>query len=474
MTGLSSAKQALLRRWRDGGGLPVAAGITADPARRTARGSIQQKELWNLHRRTRATSSSNISFAAIVDAEIDRESFARAVTLLSRRHEILRTSLSVDDNDVVWQHVHDEPVISLIHHDLTGLAPDEAFVRASELANRAASRPFDLGGGPLVRPMLFRLAPGRSMVAVVAHHAVADGWSLAVAMHDITTAYEALAHGKPVDLPPLPLQYKDFSDWQWRWMDSAEAREHARYWEQKMISHKAALLPTDFPRGERKDLRGGLVELSLAEDLTAAVREVARVEQASVFVVLLAAFTVLLRERTGSPVVSVGTPVACRNRPETHPLIGCFASLVPLVMTVEDDASFAELVRAVRAEAAEAITHEEFCLDMYLNRVEPDRDFVGMPLYAAMFGMQPPMQPFELAGARLRPVDLDRGETRTPFAVHLWNTDPRIQGTVGYALSLFRAETVQTMIEQYRAIVRAGTADPATPVWDLLAIAARP
>lgn len=468
MTGLSAAKQALLDQWRDGGRQPATPAITPRPGLRSARGSIQQKELWNLHRRTRATSSSNISFAATVDADLDREAFARAVELLALRHEILRSTLSVDDNDVVWQHVHDEPLATLIHHDLSDLAPDDAFARARDMADAAAQEPFDLRTGPLVRPMLFRLGGGRSMVAVVVHHAVADGWSLAVAMREITHLYDALSTGLPTDLPPLPVQYKDFADWQWRWMDTEEAAGHARYWEGKVSRHKATLLPTDFPRGERKDLTGGLAELRLSPELTAAVREVAQQEQASVFVVLLSAFTVLMRGLTGAPVVSVGTPVACRNRPETHPLIGCFASLVPMVATVDDDASFRDHVRVVRGEAADAVTHEEFCLDMYLNRVEPDRDFAGMPLYAAMFGMQPPMQPFELAGTRLAPVDLDRGETRTPFAVHLWNTDPAIHGTVGYSRSLFRPATVQTMIDNYLAIVRSGTADPSRPVRELL------
>lgn len=468
MTRLSSAKQALLNQWRDGGLPAGTVDITAEPDRRTARGSIQQKELWNLHRRTKATSSSNISFAATVDADVDREAFARAVDLLSQRHEVLRTTLSVDDNDVVWQQVHDDPQATLIHRDLSDLPPREAFTRARELADEAAAQPFDLRTGPLVRPMLFRLGPRRSMVAVVVHHAVADGWSLAVAMTEITHLYDALVHGKSVRLPPLPVQYKDFADWQWRWMDTDEAAEHAAYWERKVARHKAALLPTDFPRGERKDLSGGLAELRLSPELTAVVRQVAQEEQASVFVVMLSAFTVLLRERTGSPVAGVGTPVACRNRPETHPLIGCFASLVPLVVPVADDASFRDLVRTVRTEAAEAVTHEEFCLDMYLNRVEPDRDFVGMPLYAAMFGMQPPMRPFELAGARMMPVDLDRGETRTPLAVHLWNTDPAIHGTVGYSSSLFRSTTVAEMIDRYLAILEAGTADPTTAVRDLI------
>ncbi|TCR16023.1 condensation domain-containing protein [Streptomyces sp. BK205] len=471
MTGLSTVKQALLDEWRRGNWSRGTNTIAARPSRRTARASIQQKELWNLHQRSKATSSSNISFAATVAADVDEAALTRAVQLLMQRHEILRTSFSVDADDVVWQHVHDKPPAGLTTVDLSQLPPREAFDRARALANEAAAEPFELSTGPLVRTLLFRLGRDGSLIAIVVHHAVADGWSLAVAMNEVTHLYEALARGEEPDLQALPVQYQDYSEWQWSWMDSAEAAEHARYWEQKVASHVAAPLPTDFPRGEKKDLRGGLANVALTGELSAAVRRVAAAEQVSVFVVLFSAFAVLLRERTGEPQVSVGVPVAGRNRKETHPLIGCFASMVPMLARVNDDGAFRDLLRVVHAEAADSVTHEEYSLDMYLNWVEPDRNFATMPMYSAMFGLQPPMRSFEFAGAPLEPVYLDRGETRTAFAVHLWNAEPAIHGTVGYSIALFRPDTVAAIVRRYVEILERATAAPARPVGDLLALA---
>ncbi|MEV0764760.1 condensation domain-containing protein [Nocardia sp. NPDC050435] len=468
MPELSPVKRALLEQWRTGRRVTSPQDITRHPAGSATRGSIQQKELWNLHQRSTGTTSSNITFAGTVAAALDAGALREAVAALTRRHEILRTTLSVDDNDTVWQHVHPEPLTELTVTDLSTLDPQKALARARALANEAAAKPFDLSAGPLLRPVLYQLGPDQSMLALIVHHAVADGWSLAIAMQEISQYYEALIDARHHRPESMSVQYKDFSEWQWRWMDSPEALAHARYWEDKMSQHVATLLPTDFPRGEKKDLRGGLLELNLTADLSTAVRELAQREQASVYMVLFAAFVVLLREQTDEAVVSIGTPVAGRNRPETHQLIGCFASMVPTVTTVDDQKPFRDLLRVVRAELANAVAYEEYSLDMYLNWVEPDRDFVSKPMYAAMFGMQPPMRTFELAGARVRPINLDRGETRTPIAVHLWNAEPMIHGTVGYARALFRDSTVESMITRYVEILRSATGDPGRRVRDLL------
>jgi non-ribosomal peptide synthetase component F len=465
-TQLSTAKQALLDRWRAGHWAAQPTAIRQTAAVHRSRASIQQIELWNLHQRTPGTTSSNICFAAMVSAEIDEQVLARSVELLALRHESLRTTLSSADG-VVWQHVHDEPATTLIAVDLSALGPDAALTRAQDLANEAARQPFDLVAGPLSRILLYRLGPREHLLAVIVHHAVADGWSLAIAMKETAYFYDAIIRGAPTDLPPLPVQYRDFAEWQWGWMDSAEAREHARYWDGRARHHCATQLPGDSPQSDHRSFRSGLAEIALIPGLTAAVRRLAAAEQASVFMVLLAAFAVLLHERTEDRVVSVGTPVACRGRPETHPLIGCFASMVPMFVTVRQGDTFRELLRSVRVESATALTHEEYPLDMYLNHVEPDRDFVDRPLYTAQLGLQPPMQPFELAGARLRPVSLDRGETRTCLAVHLWDAHATVHGTVGYSTAQLRKSTVDRLIERYMTIMERAAEDPSRRVSDL-------
>jgi Condensation domain len=459
--GLSAAKQALLKRWRAGTWSVAGGRITPAPPAHRARGSAQQHELWNLHQRSPGTSSPNISFAANLDAAVDVGALAEAVRQLALRHETLRTTLWAGDDGVVWQDIHDEPLTALSVADLSALGPGRARERALELANAAATQEFDLVNGPLARIMLYRLGPAQHLLAIVVHHSIADGWSLAIAMNETSRLYDALLRGEQADLPALPVQYRDYAEWQWLWVDSPEAQVHAGYWERRISPYRATQIPSDFNQDDRPDFTGGLKNIALSPALCQALDGLATTGQASVFMVLIAAFAVLIHERTGDRVVSIGTPVSCRDRPETRALIGCFASMVPLFVPVPADASFLELLRLVRAEAAAALTHQSYPLDIYLNKVEPERSFATAPLFAAQFGLQPPMQPFTLAGVRLEPVNLDRGETRTPLAVHLWNDGGSIHGTVGYSTALFRRSTVDAMIERYTQIIANAATDPA-------------
>jgi non-ribosomal peptide synthetase component F len=461
--GLSAAKRALLDQWLGGPWTSAQATTATAPSPRRCLASFQQLELWNLQQRSPGTASANISFAATVAAEVNEAALARSLAELSRRHETLRTTFSAEDG-VVWQHVNDDSPNALTSVDLSSLGPQAAHARAVELANEAVSQPFDLVSGPLLRVLLYRLGPREHLLATVVHHAIADGWSLAIAMNETARFYAAFTGGAPANLPPLPFQYRDYAQWQWQWMDSPEALEYARYWERRIRPHCATQLTSDAAPDFKRGMRGGLFDIALPPALCAAVRDLAATEDASVFMVLLAAFAVLLHERTQDQVVSIGTPVACRDRPETRPLIGCFASMVPTFVTVRHDAPFYELLHSVRAESASAVTHEAYPLDIYLNRVEPDRDFASRPLYAAQFGLQPPMQPFHLAGAGLEPVTLDRGETRTPLAVHLWDDGLSVYGNVGYSAKLLQKKTVNAMIERYFEIIGRATASPAQPV----------
>ncbi|MEV4211204.1 condensation domain-containing protein [Micromonospora sp. NPDC049662] len=461
-SGMSAAKRALLAQWREGRVPTTPTGITAGPPASRARASMQQKELWDLHRRNTDTSSSNISFAALIDAEVDAGALAGAVDLLARRHETLRTTLSVDR--VVWQDIHDEPLLRLETIDLTDVPPDAAQARAIELANELAAQPFDITTPPLARAVLYRLGPGQSLLAVVASHVVADGWSLAIAMQETTRLYDSLIEGATPDLPPLPAQYRDYAAWQWRWMDSPAAREHARYWEKRLRPISATRLPVDRPRGDAPDLRAGTVRIELTSELSAAARRLAQAEQASLFTVLLTAFMMLLRERTGDPLVSVAAPMASRPDPLTHPMIGFFASVVPLCTTINGDETFRTVLSRVRTVANEAQAHQDFALPMYLNLVEPDRDFVSSPMYTANFVLQPPMQPFKLAGTHLESVTLDRAEMLSSFAIHLWNSEPRIHGTVCYARSAFLESTIGAIVARYLTILERVTDDPDTRV----------
>jgi len=427
----SEVKQALLARWREGRAAAMAArpGAPRPGPFARARASVQQHELWRLYQRAPRSASSNITYAGITGVRLDTAAFRSAVRSLAGRHETMRTTFS-ESGGAVWQDVHDEPPSPLDDIDLTGLAPDIALAQARKLAEETAREPFDLATGPLARTQLFLLPGDRTMLAMVTHHAIADGWSLAVAMREISLGYEALASGREPALPPLPSQYRDFARWQWQWMLSPAATEHADFWRERLHGTVAPRLAPD------AGSEAGQLPVDLGPELSAAVRRLARAENVTVFAVLLAAYSAVLARRTGHRVASVGSPVANREHPETLPLVGLFASVVPFQTVVEEGAPFRRLVQASAAAVASSMAHARYPLPMYLHQVEPGRDPGAAPFYSAIFVLQPPMQPFELGGARMTPVSLDRGAGLSDLSLHLWNDGPAIHGNIGYSAGL--------------------------------------
>jgi hypothetical protein len=411
------------------------------------------------------TTRNNISYAAIIDADIDADAFGAAIDLLARRHETLRTTLVFEDN-MTWQIIHDEPLGKLETADFSDLPLELARQRASDRAHDMAATPCDVATGPLVRVALLRLAPRLHMVAVVAHHAVADGWSLAIAMQEVATLYQSVLDGTEPELRELPIQYRDYAEWEYQWLQTQEAKEHAEYWDNRLRHIAAPRLPRDHgePPAERS---GGIAAVSLSPELTAAVREFASGHDVSVYNVLLAAVGLLIAERTGREDVYIGTAVANRHEPQTHQLIGLFAGVVPILFTAPPHGTFSSLAREVRASCANALSHEAFPLSMYLGRVEVGRDLRERPLYTAVFVLQPPMLPFTLGGKTFSPVQLDRGAAMSEFTLHLWDRGSVISGNVGYSARVISDVTAGAMIARYLEILSRAMADPGRPLAEL-------
>jgi hypothetical protein len=460
---LSEAKQALLARWREGRAGTIAArpGATLLVSASRARASVQQYELWRLYQQAPRSASSNVSYAGIVDVRLDTAALRSAVELVFRRHEVMRTTMS-ESGGTVWQDVHDELLATPEEIDLTDLAPDLGVARARKLAEEVSREPFDLATGPLARTQVFSLPDDRTMLAIVAHHAIVDGWSLAVAMREISIGYDALASGRKLVLPPLASQYRDFAEWQWEWMLSSAASEHADFWRERLHGTVAPRLVMDDQVPTGGEGAAGLLPLDLGPELSAGIHRLARAENVTVFAVLLAAFNTVLARQTGRRVVSVGSPVANREHPETLPLIGLFASVVPFQTVVEEEGPFRRLVQASAAAVASSMAHAQYPLPMYLHQVEPGRDPRTAPFYSAVFVLQPPMQPFELGGARMSPVSLDRGAGLGDLSLHLWNDAPSIHGNIGYSTGL-RAAAAE-LAESLKDVLAAGCADAGQPV----------
>ncbi|MEO6825468.1 MAG: condensation domain-containing protein [Nitrosospira sp.] len=209
--------------------------------------SYAQQRLWLLDRLTPGSALYTIPASLRLTSMLDIQALRRSLNEIVRRHEALRTTFSIQDNQpiqVIAPRLTVElPVIDLQHH-----APEEREAAAREQAVLEARRPFDVETGPLFRSTLLRLTPEDHLLLISFHHLVADGWSLGVFLRELAATYPAFVKGLLSPLPDLPIQYPDYVVWQKQWLEGSVMQDQLGYWKQKLNDLPALVLPTDRPR----------------------------------------------------------------------------------------------------------------------------------------------------------------------------------------------------------------------------------
>ena len=428
--------------------------------------SFGQERLWFLDRLAPGSDFYNLSATFALSGPIDAVALSRAVRSLSLRHEVLR-SVFRDEQGGPVQIVRREP----IELEISDLPEDPVRGRA-ELA-RWLNQPFDLTAGPVLRARLGRVRPDKHVLAVAAHHIVADSWSFGVLSSDLSSLYADFAAGRAPSLAPLPLQYSQYAQRQRRRLDGERRAAEQEHWKAKLDGAPTVLdLPTDRPRPKVASFRGASVPISLDPRLARGIRGLGRRERASVFMVLLAAFEVLLARWCGQPDLLIGIPVAGRDEAELEGLIGFFINTLPLRADLSGDPTFAESLRRARAACLDALAHADMPFDAVVEALAPERDPGRNPLVQVAFQLDnTPDTPLTLLGAEEQRGDggewnVPEAATSTRFdlALKLIDGGDGIHGEFTYSTDLFEASTIERLAQRFRRLVEVVVADPGLSV----------
>ncbi|HEU0079642.1 MAG TPA: condensation domain-containing protein, partial [Longimicrobiaceae bacterium] len=298
--------------------------------RRTADGlpplSFAQPRLWLMDRLEPGSTAYNLPLALRLRGGLDARVLARTLDEVVRRHEALRTTFG-EVGGVPVQVVRPAGEVPLPLADLSGLPEDARMVEALRLVEEEARHPFNLAQGPLLRALLLRLAPDDHVVSLAMHHIVSDGWSLEVLYGEMAALYQAFARGEPSPLAEPALQFADYAAWERAWLSGETLQRLVAYWAERLRGAPALLeLPTDRSRRPGRSSRGAQRQLTLPRRLLDALHALARREEATLYMVVLAALDLLLARLAGQEEVVVGTPVAGRTRRETEGLVGLFVN----------------------------------------------------------------------------------------------------------------------------------------------------
>jgi len=390
-----------------------------------------------------------------------------ALNQLLSRHESLRTRF-ISPDGVPSQIVDPPQALRLSPERIAGVGTSRAEAELEKLLAQEAARVFDLASGPLVRAMLLATAEDEHVLVVTMHHIVSDGWSVGVLMRELGQAYRALlADGPP--LPALPVQYPDFAIWQREWLSGAELERQLVYWRQRLSGAPATVsLPTDRLRPAVQSLRGARASFVLPEALAVALTAAARAEQVTLFMLLLAAFMLLLRRYSGQEDLVVGTLIANRTEPETEGLIGFFVNMLALRTDLSGDPSFRELLRRVRDTALGAYAHQALPFEKVVEALQPSRDLAYHPIFQVMLVLQNTAnQPLELPDVAVSEIPIPRETTHFDLLVSLSRTPQGLAATIDYSSDLFDEPTIARLFAHFQNLLTAAVRAPQARISDL-------
>jgi len=467
---LSAAKQALLEKRLKSGqaGLPVTIPKRPEAMTAEAPASFSQQRLWFLDQLEPGKATYNISEAYHLQGPLDHTALEKSFHEIGRRHEALRTTFdSVEGNPI--QRISPVSSLELQIVSVTHLPLAMREQEAQRLLDEAVQQPFNLLQGPLMRPLLVQLAPQEHLLLLSLHHILSDGWSTAIIIRELTTLYTAFRAGQPSPLPESPIQYADYAVWQRERLKDDDLVQHLSYWKQQLANSPALLeLPGDWPRPARQSYQGGEVPFAFPRTLLEQLKRLGLREGASLFMVLVAAYKVLLCRYSQQEDLLIGTPIANRTHPEVENLVGLFANTLVLRTNLAGNPTFREALKRVRTMLLEAYDHQEIPFEQIVEAIHPERSLSHNPLFQVLFILQNGLRgKMGLTDIDLIPIPVHRGIAPFDLTFDISETPEGLRGSLHYNKDIFEQETVVRFIEHYRILLEGIVIQPEQHIHEL-------
>ncbi|MCU0532539.1 MAG: amino acid adenylation domain-containing protein [Hydrococcus sp. Prado102] len=429
--------------------------------------SFTQTRLWFLEQLEPGNPAYNIIFAVRLQGNLDRNLLEKSLNEIVKRHESLRTTFKTAEGQPI-QIIAPSLTIHLPIIDLQKCDCTERELTLQQLAKQESQQPFNLSQLPLWRAKLLHLESQEHILLLTIHHIIADEWSVEVLLYDLAAFYQAALTKKLPSLPELPIQYKNYTDWQRQYLTEEILATQLSYWKKQLEGAPAILqLPTDRPRSPVQTYRGAQQSLKLPKPLTQGLQTLARQEGVTLFMLLLAAFKTLLYRYTGQEDISIGSPIANRNRDEFKKLIGFFVNTLVLRTNLEGNPSFRELLNRVRQVALEAYTHQDLPFDKLVEAIQPVRDVSHTPLFQVSFTLRTPPQLKEMSGVNLSPIKIESCTAQFDLSLVVEFNDESAITSFEYNTDLFDATTIARMLGHWQNLLEAIIANPQAKLSEL-------
>jgi amino acid adenylation domain-containing protein len=417
--------------------------------------SFAQQRLWFIDQLEGENGVYNVPFFWQISGILNINALEKAILEIIQRHEILRTSFSIVNESPI-QIIHTQPELKIEILDWRQVPKKDQFSKSKHLATAELQQPFNLSKAPLLRVKLIQLAVQSHLLLLVIHHIVCDGWSMDIFRKELFTLYTAFCNGESSPLSPLSLQYADFAHWQRSYLQGETLNKQLNYWQQKLAEINPLLeLPTDYPRPSVQSFKGRSEFLQINLDLTQKLKWLSQESGTTLFMTLLAVFTLLLSRYSNQNDIVVGSAIANRNRKEIEPLIGFFVNTLALRTNLQGNPTFSELLQRVKQVTLDAYDHQDLPFEKLVDELGLERSLAHHPLFQVAFGLQSGTQAkIEIPGLTLTRFEWENTTTFFDLSLIFRETPQGLTGEWEYATDLFADTTIQRMKEHFAVLLK--------------------
>ncbi|MBZ5509491.1 MAG: amino acid adenylation domain-containing protein, partial [Acidobacteriia bacterium] len=427
--------------------------------------SFAQERVWFFEQLEPGSGRYNVPVAVTVSGELNINQLEQAFNLIIARHENLRT-VFLSQEGQAQQLILDSLDFKLERIDLShSTNKEELHGRAKEICRTDAAKPFDLARGPLLRGKVIKLADREHILLLNMHHIITDGWSMGVLIKELDVIMEALRQGRRPNLPPLGIQYVDYAVWQRTRLEAGGVlKQQLAYWKEKLAGVPERLdLPTDYPRPKTRNFAGATFEFTLDAELTGKLKRLAERKGGTLYMVLLAAFKVLLYRYSDQSDICIGTLIANRQYGETASLIGVFVNMLALRSQIEGEDTFSALLSQVKATCLEAYEHQDAPFERVVGSLGRERNAAANPIFQVMVVLHN----IAMRDQRFPRYAFESQNSELDLTVQFTETQNGLDASIEYSTALFKPQTIARMGEHFVGLCRAITATPTAKIRDL-------
>ncbi|MCT8342002.1 amino acid adenylation domain-containing protein [Photorhabdus kleinii] len=419
--------------------------------------SFAQQRLWFIDQLDGQTPQYNMPLALTVKGDFNLAIAERAINMIVQRHQVLRTVYR-HDTAGAWQEVLDKVTVKIDRIDYQSLREKSCQQQVQEFIQQHAEQAFDLANDVMLRAAYLKIAEDQCVMVFNMHHIASDGWSIKVLADEFVDIYSQLLEGSQQPaLPSLPIQYKDYAVWQRQQLQGETLQTELNYWLTQLHELPPVHdLPLDYPRPLQLGSRGGLFEFSADKSLLIGLKSLAGQHNTSLFVVLHAAFTLLLARHGQSKDIVIGTPVANRLQAEVEPLIGFFVNMLVLRTQYQADLTFAEYLSHIRQVNIDAQAYQLLPFELLVEKMQPERSTSYSPLFQIVFSMDTnESKVLQLSDVEFEYLDSEHVTAQFDLTLDASESEDTLDFSFEYNCELFERSTITRFSQRFLTLLSA-------------------